>query len=67
MLLPPCPLDISPIDFGRADELIERALDDAREFIKSGGEDRAPIQMHMHRHASRSHVRRAQQPSPTER
>jgi len=33
VLPPPCPLSISPIDFDRAEELIGRALDDAREFI----------------------------------
>ena len=33
VLPPPCPLSISPIDFDRAEELIARALDDARECI----------------------------------
>ena len=27
------PLDIQPIDFGHADELIGRAVSDAREFL----------------------------------
>jgi len=33
VLPPPCPLSVTPIDFGRADELIERGLDDARAFL----------------------------------
>ena len=49
---PPCPLDIQPIDFDHADELMDVALLDAREFLDSGGETRAPIRMRMHRHAS---------------
>ena len=49
---PPCPLDIQPIDFDHADELMDVALLDGREFLDSGGETRAPIRMRMHRHAS---------------
>jgi NTE family protein len=33
VLPPPCPLSVQPIDFGHADELIARALADAREFL----------------------------------
>jgi NTE family protein len=33
VLPPPCPLRIQPIDFGHADQLIARALQDAREFL----------------------------------
>ena len=51
VLPPPCPLDIQPIDFDRADELIESALTDAREFLDSGGEVRPPIHMRTHQHA----------------
>jgi NTE family protein len=32
-----CPLDISPYDFSCADELIERAADNTRRWIKEGG------------------------------
>ena len=32
-----CPLDISPYDFSRADELIERAADNTRRWIREGG------------------------------
>ena len=35
VLPPPCPLRVTPIDFGHADELIARALDDARAFLDS--------------------------------
>ena len=50
VLPPPCPLHTQPIDFSQADELIARALIDAREFLDSGGEDRPPIRMRVHRH-----------------
>jgi NTE family protein len=33
VLPPPCPLDIQPIDFAHAGELIERALADSRAFL----------------------------------
>jgi NTE family protein len=51
VLPPPCPLRIAPIDFAHADELIERALHDAREFLDAGGERQPAIRMRMHRHA----------------
>ena len=51
VLPPPCPLGIQPIDFGHADELIGRALSDAREFLDDGGEQQPPIHMRMHPHA----------------
>jgi len=51
VLPPPCPLDVQPIDFDRADELIESALLDAREFLDGGGEARPPIRMRTHQHA----------------
>lgn len=50
VLPPPCPLAVAPIDFSRADELIERAYSDACEFFEGGGEERPPIQMRMHDH-----------------
>jgi NTE family protein len=50
VLPPPCPSSITPIDFAHAEELIDRALDDAREFLDSGGDKRPPIRMGMHRH-----------------
>jgi NTE family protein len=33
VLPPPCPLSVQPMDFGHADELIERARDEARRFL----------------------------------
>jgi NTE family protein len=42
VLPPPCPLGIQPIDFGHADELIERSLADARAFLDRGGAGRPP-------------------------
>src|SRR4051794_5140849 len=33
VLPPPCPLSVSPSDFSRADELIEQAREDARDFL----------------------------------
>lgn len=57
VLPPPCPLSITPIDFTHADDLIGQALRDAREFLDSGGEDRPPIHMRMHRHPPAGKVR----------
>lgn len=53
VLPPPCPLAVQPIDFDHADELIDRALADARRFLDGGGAERPPIRMGMHRHAPR--------------
>jgi NTE family protein len=50
VLPPPCPLNVEPIDFTHADELIDQALIDAREFLDSGGEERPPIRMRAHHH-----------------
>jgi NTE family protein len=33
VLPPPCPLAVQPVDFGRAEALIERSLSDARIFL----------------------------------
>jgi NTE family protein len=49
---PPCPLEIQPIDFAHADELIDVARRDARKFLDGDGETRAPIRMRMHRHSA---------------
>jgi NTE family protein len=48
----PCPLNIQPIDFAHADELVDVALLDARDFLDGGGEAREPIRLRMHRHSS---------------
>jgi NTE family protein len=57
VLPPPCPLSITPIEFDRAGELIERALDDARKFLASGGEHRAAIDMRLGSQTTESDVR----------
>jgi NTE family protein len=50
VLPPPCPLGVQAHDFGHADELIARGLRDARDFFDTGGADRPPLRMRMHRH-----------------
>jgi NTE family protein len=65
VLPPPCPLSVQPIDFSHADELIDQALRDAREFLDGGGEERPPIRMRMHRHAPKAKVRPGTQRSLT--
>jgi len=65
VLPPPCPLDIQPIDFAHADQLIASGLHDAREFLEGGGEEQPPIHMHMHRHDRASEVRPSAQRSLT--
>jgi hypothetical protein len=44
--------DHSTVDFAHADELIDVALLDARDFLDDCGETREPIRMRMHRHSS---------------
>ena len=62
VLPPPCPLGTQPIDFDHADELIARSLAGARKFLDTGGEDRPPIQMRMHRHGTATPLRRSADP-----
>ena len=52
VLPPPCPLAISPIDFGRTDELIRRGLAGARCYLDEveRGTAAVPLQMSMHDH-----------------
>lgn len=50
VLPPPCPLAITPIDFGHAELLIERGYAGACEFLDAGGAQRPPIRMRMHPH-----------------
>jgi NTE family protein len=49
VLPPPCPLSVQPIDFAHADELVDRALADARRFLDTGAAKRQPIQMRRQR------------------
>jgi NTE family protein len=39
----PCPLDVSPYDFSRAGQLIERAAEDTRKWLEGGGLSRSEI------------------------
>ena len=47
-----CPLNISPYDFSYADQLIERAADNTRRWIKEGGltQSRIPDALLPHSH-----------------
>lgn len=65
VLPPPCPLGIQPIDFDHAEDLIARALGDARTFLDQGGEDRPPIRMRVHSHADASPLPSAREAEPT--
>ena len=66
VLPPPCPLAIPPTDFAHADELVGRALRDARAFLDDGGEQRPPLHLRTHRHA-RALGGNADSPSPRTR
>jgi NTE family protein len=53
VLPPPCPLRISPLEFGRADELIESGREGARAYLDAvaAGSAPVPLPMSMHGHA----------------
>jgi NTE family protein len=52
VLPPPCPLGISPIDFGHPDELMDAGREGARAYLDAVAEGTAevPLTMSMHRH-----------------
>ncbi|HET6829871.1 MAG TPA: patatin-like phospholipase family protein [Solirubrobacterales bacterium] len=51
VLPPPCPLNVSPIDFSRTEELIERGLHDARGYLEEVERGApVPLAMTMHDH-----------------
>jgi NTE family protein len=50
VLPPPCPLAIQPVDFGHAEELMQRGYLDACDFLDGGGAAKPPIRMRVHRH-----------------
>jgi NTE family protein len=52
VLPPPCPLRVSPADFGRAAELIERGYEDCLPYLDTvvTGEGQVPLSMTMHGH-----------------
>jgi NTE family protein len=52
VLPPPCPLDVAPVDFSRADELITRAYTDSCAFLDRGGARRPALRMRMHEHGA---------------
>ena len=58
---PPCPLDVSPIDFSRTDELISRGLEDGRAYLEAveQGRESVPLTMTMHDHTGRDRSRGA--------
>lgn len=58
VLPPPCPLSVQPIEFSRARELIDRALEDSRRFLDSvtGEKSAAPLTMHAERLRPHAHA-----------
>ena len=56
VLPPPCPLDVNPVDFSRADELIERARSDAAALLDGAGGGRVPLSMSVDRLRPHHHV-----------
>ena len=43
LIPPPCPIDISPVDFSKTDELIERAAAGTRQWLANGQPDAMPL------------------------
>lgn len=52
VLPPPCPLHVLPLDFSRADELIDAGLAGARAFLDGGATFGDDHPLHTHTHAS---------------
>ena len=59
VLPPPCPLEISPIDFNHSDELIGRALEDSRAYLDALADGAAPVPLPMSMHGHRDRARAA--------
>lgn len=49
---PPCPVGVSPIDFGHSSELIERGREQAEAWIVRGGLDGVAASITLHHHAA---------------
>jgi len=45
---PPCPIQVSPVDFSQADMLIDRALVGTRQWLSNGCPDALPLTIHTH-------------------
>lgn len=56
VLPPPCPLDVNPIDFGRADELVERARADAGALLDRAPRGHVPLSMSVDRLRPHDHI-----------
>ena len=53
-VVPPlCPLETTPADFSRANELMDRAAESTRDWLEKGGLDRTAIPDHMRSHSHR--------------
>src|SRR5215218_138135 len=57
VLPPPCPLDVQPMDFGHADDLMSRAEADARAFLSGRDETVVPLRRGPRRRRMRSPAR----------
>lgn len=69
MLPPLCPVSVSPIDFSRSAELIERGHRATRAWLADGG-DRLPdperfLALHHHTSDRDGHARRVPERAPT--
>jgi NTE family protein len=47
---PPCPIDVQPMDFGHADSLIARAIDESRAFLAGRAAPVVPLHRPRRRH-----------------
>jgi NTE family protein len=43
LIPPPCPIDVSPVEFGQTAELIERAVTGTRQWLANGQPDALPL------------------------
>lgn len=50
LIPPPCPIDVTPVDFSQADHLMERALKGTRQWLGNGCPNAMPLINHGHQH-----------------